>query len=260
MRLKGKVAFVTGATSGIGRAIAQGLAGEGAAVAVNGTDAGRAGEVVQAIRAAGGVAEACLGSVADAETIGEAIRGAATRFGRLDILVNNAGVLSSAPVLDLAPAELQRIFQVNVFGLVYASQAAARIMVAQGTGGAILNISSLNASTPFRQTAHYSASKAAVSNLTRSMALELGAHRIRVNELCPASVETAMNRKSMRDPESRRVRLDVTPLRRIGQPEELAGAAVFLCSDEAGWITGASLAADGGLGLAPPLGASVSRY
>lgn len=260
MRLKGKVALVTGASSGIGRALALGFAREGAAVVVNGTHAGRLDEVVTAIREAGGSGLACPGSVADEAAIGAAVRAAAAWRDRLDILVNNAGILSSAPFLELEAAEWQRVFQVNLFGLVYASRAAARIMAGQASGGAILNISSLNATTPFRNTAHYSASKAAVSSLTRSLALELGPHRIRVNELCPASVETNMNRKSMQDPESRRVRLETTPLRRIGRPEELVGAAVLLCSDEAVWITGASLATDGGLALVPPLGGSVSRY
>jgi len=266
--LSGKVAVVTGASRGIGKGIALALASEGATVYVTGRTVtpgssplpGTVGETAARCNSRGGMGIAVPVDHGRDDQVAALFAQIEREQGRLDILVNNAGVLSAAPFLELSSAEFRRIFQVNVFGLAHASQIAARQMAAQGTGGAILNVSSLNAATPFRNTAHYSASKAAVSSLTRSLALELATHRIRVNELCPASVETGMNRKSMQDPESRRIRLDTIPLRRIGQPEDLAGAAVFLCSDEAAWITGASLATDGGLGLVPPLGGSVSRY
>jgi len=143
--------------------------------------------------------------------------------------------------------------EVNLIGLFYVSQAVANLMVAQGRGGSILNVSSLVAQRPFWNMAHYNASKAAVSALTQSMALELGVHGIRVNEICPASVETDINRATLQDPTNRRRRQEIIPLSRIGQPADLAGAAVFLCSDEASWLTGVSLVTDGGLGVIPPL-------
>jgi NAD(P)-dependent dehydrogenase (short-subunit alcohol dehydrogenase family) len=175
-------------------------------------------------------------------------------FGTIDILVNNAGVNSPAPFMEISGAEFERIMETNVNGVFYVSQAVARIMIDRGKGGSILNVSSLVTQRPFFNMAHYNASKAAVSLLTQSMALELGSFGIRVNEICPASVETDINRKALQDPEQRKYRLGIIPLGRIGQPEDLAGAAVFLCSDDASWLTGASIVTDGGLSVIPPFG------
>ena len=129
-----------------------------------------------------------------------------------------------------------------------------RDRVEQGEGGVILNISSLVAFRPFLGASHYNASKAAVSALTQSMALELGQYNIRANELCPASVETGMIRKALQDPENVKMRTGTIPLGRIGTPADVAGAAVYLCSDEASWITGVSIYTDGGLSVIPPFG------
>jgi len=175
-------------------------------------------------------------------------------YGGIDILVNNAGVNAPAPFLQISAGDFQRIMEVNVAGVFYASQAAAKAMVARGTGGCLLNVSSLVASRPFANAAHYNASKAAVSALTQSLALELGPHRIRVNEICPASVETDMVRPALQNPKQLAHRLATIPLGRIGQPTDLVGAAVFLCSDDASWVTGASLVIDGGLSVIPPFG------
>jgi glucose 1-dehydrogenase len=178
----------------------------------------------------------------------------AAAYGGIDILVNNAGVNVPAPFLQIRGADFARVMAVNVAGVFYASQAAAKAMVARGAGGCILNVSSLVATRPFANAAHYNASKAAVSALTQSMAMELGPHRIRVNEICPASVETDMSRPAFQDPKQLAHRLATIPLGRIGQPEDVAGAAVFLCSDDASWVTGASLVTDGGLSVVPPFG------
>ena len=260
MRLKDEVAVVTGAASGIGKAIALGLAREGAHVAILDVNEAPALEVATEIRGLGRQAEVYLSSIGDQASVGSAVDRIAQRFKAINILINSAGVISSAPFLEISSADIRRIFEINVFGLVYVSQAVAKVMVARSSRGAILNISSLNAEAPLFNVAHYTASKAAVSMFTRSMALEFAPYRIRVNEIRPASIETELTRKAMQDPENRRMRIETIPLGRIGQPEDMVGAAVFLCSDEASWITGASLLTDGGLSLVPPMGKRPSRY
>jgi len=255
MRLEGKAALVTGGAQGIGRGIVEAFAREGARVAVNfGRSGEAAAELVEGIRARGGTAFAVQADVSSGQAVASMMERVLDELGRIDILVNNAGTLSSSPFLDLELAELIRVFETNVFGLFALSQLAARRMVSQGDGGAILNLSSLVAFRPFLGASHYNASKAAVTALTQTMALELGRHQIRVNELCPASVETGMIRKALQDPENVAMRERTIPLRRIGTPEDVAGAAVYLCSDEAKWITGVSIFTDGGLSVIPPFG------
>jgi len=254
MRLKEKVALVTGGNRGIGRGIAEAFAMEGALVAINfghHTESARA--AMESIRARNGKAITVQADVSSAEAVRGMVDQVVGAFGRIDILVNNAGVNSLAPFLKLTASEFKRILEVNVTGLFYVSQAVANLIVAQGKGGSILNVSSLVAQRPFWNMAHYNASKGAVSALTQSMALELGAHGIRVNEICPASVETDINRVALQDPANRKRREEIIPLGRIGQPADLAGAAVFLCSDEASWLTGVSFVTDGGLSVIPPL-------
>ena len=255
MKLKSKVALVTGGGRGIGRAIAEGLAREGATVAVNYSQS-REGALaaVEAIRARQGQAMAIQADVSAEPAAQAMVRQVVESYGGIDILVNNAGVSSPAPFLQVGAAELRRILEVNVAGVFFASQAAAKAMIARGRGGCILNVSSLVASRPFANAAPYNASKAAVSALTQSLALELGAHRIRVNEICPASVETDMVRLTLKSPQQLAHRLATIPLGRMGQPSDLVGAAVFLCSDDASWVTGASLVTDGGLSVIPPFG------
>lgn len=254
MKLKNKVALITGAGASIGKAIALGFAKEGAHVAVNDINPDNASSVAAEIKAFGQESEVYIADVSEYESVVNMADLIIDTFGRIDILVNNAGVLSSAPFLELSVLEFKRIMDINVSGVFYVSQAVARAMVTRGKGGAILNISSLNAWQPFFDTAHYNASKASVSMLTQSMALELAAHGIRVNEICPASTETEINREALQDPENRRARQQTVPLGRIGQPQDLVGGVIFLCSDDASWITGASLAVNGGLGLVPPFG------
>jgi NAD(P)-dependent dehydrogenase (short-subunit alcohol dehydrogenase family) len=255
MRLKGKTALVTGAGSGIGRGIVEAFAREGASVAVNFcTSSEAASALVESIRSAQGSAIAVQADVSSKASVHKLVDEVTSALGRIDILVNNAGTTSSVPFLEITDSDFRRIFDTNVYGLFHLSQLVAKRMIAQGKGGAILNLSSLVAERPFLNSAHYNASKAAVSALTRSMALELGLFGIRVNELCPASVETGMTRKALQDPANMRMRLNTIPLGRIGKPADLAGAAVFLCSEESSWITGASIVIDGGLGVIPPFG------
>lgn len=254
MRLKGKIALVTGGSRGIGRAIAEGFAREGAAVAINYVrheEAAR--QTVQAIESRGGRALAVQADVRSVTSVQAMVHQVVEAFGRLDILVNNAGVLSRAPFLELSVAEFQRIIETNVNGAFHVAQAAARVMAAQGEGGGgvILNISSICARRAYPNLAHYNASKAAVSMLTRCLALELAPHGIRVNEICPGLVETDLNRKDLQDPRFRRARVEAIPLGRVGRPQDLVEAAVYLCSDDASWVTGSSLAIDGGAGVIP---------
>ena len=255
MKLKDKVALVTGGGRGIGRAIAEGFAREGAVVAINyhqGEDGARATR--EAIQSRNGKAIIIQGDVSSEPAANAMVSQVVDVLGGIDILVNNAGVNFPAPFLQIRAAEFERVIGVNVAGVFYVAQAAARVMVARGIGGCILNVSSLVATRPFANGAHYNASKAAVSALTQSLAMELGPHRIRVNEICPASVETDMVRPALQNPKNLAHRLATIPLGRIGRPEDLAGAAVFLCSDDAAWVTGASLVTDGGLSVVPPFG------
>ncbi len=255
MKLKDKVALVTGGGRGIGRAIAEGLAREGATVAINYSQSKEGAlAAVEAIRANQGKAMVIQADVSSEPAAQAMVSRVVESYGGIDILVNNAGVSSPAPFLQISSTEFRRIMEVNVAGVFFTSQAAAKAMIARGRGGCILNVSSLVASRPFANSAHYNASKAAVSALTQSLALELGPHRIRVNEICPASVETDMVRPALQNPQHLAHRLATIPLGRIGQPTDLAGAAVFLCSDDASWVTGASLVTDGGLSVIPPFG------
>jgi glucose 1-dehydrogenase len=255
MKLKDKVALVTGGGRGIGRAIAEGLAREGAKVVINYCRSKEAAlAAMESIKARNGEAMTVQADVSSEERVQGMVNETVRTFGTIDILVNNAGVNSPAPFMEISGAEFERIMETNVNGVFYVSQAVARIMIDRGKGGSILNVSSLVTQRPFFNMAHYNASKAAVSLLTQSMALELGSFGIRVNEICPASVETDINRKALQDPEQRKYRLGIIPLGRIGQPEDLAGAAVFLCSDDASWLTGASIVTDGGLSVIPPFG------
>ncbi len=255
MRLREKVALVTGGSRGIGRAIAEAFALEGARVAINFSQHKEGAlAAMESIQSRNGKAIIVQADVSAEESVLGMIDQVVGAYGNIDILVNNAGVNSPTPFMQLSASEFKRILEVNVLGLFYVSQAVAKLMIARGKGGSILNVSSLVAQRPFVNMAHYNASKGAVSMLTQSMALELGPYKIRVNEICPASVETDINRAALQDPINRKHRLETIPLSRIGQPGDLAGAAVFLCSDDASWVTGASLVTDGGLSVIPPLG------
>jgi glucose 1-dehydrogenase len=255
MRLREKVALVTGGSRGIGRAIAEAFAKEGARVAINFSQHKEGAlAAMESIQARNGKAIIVQADVSAEESVRGMIDQVVGAYGGIDILVNNAGVNSPTPFMQLSTSEFKRILEVNVLGLFCVSQAVAKLMIARGKGGSILNVSSLVAQRPFVNMAHYNASKGAVSVLTQSMAFELAPYKIRVNEICPASVETDINRAALQDPKNRKHRLETIPLGRIGQPEDLAGAAVFLCSDDASWVTGASLVTDGGLSVIPPLG------
>jgi len=246
-KLDNKVAILTGASKGIGAAIARHLAEAGAAVVVNYASSKEGAErVVADITRAGGRAIAVQADVARPEQVERLFAESGRAFGRLDILVNNAGVYEFAPLEDLTPQRFHRMFDLNVLGVLLASQAAAAQF--GSAGGSIVNISSVASTLTPPQSAVYSASKAAVDALTRALAKELGPRGIRGNAINPGMVETEGVRAAGMDAGDFRKQLEAqTPLGRIGQTQDIAPAVVFLASPEAGWITGETLAISGGI-------------
>ena len=247
-KLKGKVAVVTGASKGIGAAIATHLAKEGAAVVVNyaasKTDAER---VVGEITRGGGKAIAVQADVSKPADVRRLFAEAKKAFGRLDVLVNNAGIYEFAPLEAVTPEHFHKMFDLNVLGLILASQEAVKYF--GPAGGSIVNISSVVATAAPATWSVYSATKAAVDAVTRSLAKELGPRNIRVNSINPGLVETEGTTSAgttAGESAVRKLLESQTPLGRIGQPQDIAPAAVFLASDDAAWITGETLYIAGG--------------
>ena len=246
-RLKDKVALVTGASKGIGAAIAKQLAHEGAAVAVNYSSSKQGAEqVVAEIIRNSGKAVAVQGNVAKAADVKRLFAETKNAFDRLDILVNNAGVYEFAPLQDLTEEHYRKLFDVNVLGLLLASKEALKYF--GPGGGSIVNISSVASSLTRENSSVYSATKAAVDAVTRSLAKELGPRKIRVNAVNPGMIETEGFRSAGMTKSDFRTEIEArTPLGRIGQPEDVAPAVAFLASPEAAYISGVTLLIDGGL-------------
>ena len=247
-KLVGKVAVVTGASKGIGAAIAVQLAAEGAAVVVNySSDRAGADRVVGEINGNGGRAVAAQADVAKEGDVRRLFAEADAAFGgRLDVLVNNAGVYEFKPLEDVTPEHFHRLFDINVLGLILASREAAKRFGPDG--GSIVNVSSIAARSAPPATAVYSATKGAVDAVTRSLSQELGARKIRVNSLSPGMVETeGVRTMGIHESEFRKVVESQTPLGRIGTPGDVAPLAVFLASADAAWITGETFYVGGGL-------------
>ena len=245
-KLAGKVAIVTGASKGIGAAIAKALAAEGAAVAVNYASS-RAGaeSVVAAIVAAGGRAVAIGGDVSKAAEAKGIVDGALAAFGRLDILVNNAGVYAFSPIEAVSEEQFHAMFNVNVLGLLLVTQAAVAHI---GDGGAIINIGSGVTSLTPPMSAIYTGTKGAVDAITGVLSRELGPRKIRVNAINPGIVQTeGTETAGFAGSDFERALVAQTPLGRPGQPEDIAKAAVFLASDDAGWVSGEKIIVGGGL-------------
>jgi 3-oxoacyl-[acyl-carrier protein] reductase len=245
--LKDKVAIVTGASKGIGAAIAEHLAAAGAAVVVNYASSREgADRVVAEIRRQGGKALAVQADVAKQADVERLFAEAKKAFGRLDILVNNAGVYEFLPIEGVTEEHFHKHFDLNVLGLLLASKEAARHFDA--AGGSIINISSAASTLTPPNASVYTATKAAVDAVTRSLAKELGPRNIRVNAINPGMVDTEGARAGGFVESDFRKELEArTPLGRIGQPDDIAPAAVFLASSDAAWITGETLLVAGGL-------------
>jgi len=244
-RVTGKVALVAGAGGGIGGAGAEALAREGAAVFCTDRDGAAAEATAARIRAAGGRAAASALDVCDRAANDMAVAAVVREFGRLDIMLESAGISHRLNFLDLDAETWDRIIAVNLTGMFHLGQAAARQMVKQG-GGSIINVTSQLAEVARPERAAYVASKGGGRSLTQAMALELAPHGIRVNAIAPGPTLTGLTRASYADPERRRATIAQIPLGRLGEPEDIIGAILFLASDESRWVTGSTVTVDGG--------------
>jgi 3-oxoacyl-[acyl-carrier protein] reductase len=243
--LKGKVAVVTGASKGIGAAIAKGFGAAGAAVVVNYSSSKEgADRVVTDIKAKGGRAIAVQGDIAKAEDVRQLFDEAKKAFGTLDVLVNNAGVYKFIPLEEITEDEFHREVNINVLGTILATKAALKHF--GPNGGSVINISSI-ASAGAPEAAIYSGSKGAIDAITRALAAELGPRKIRVNAIAPGGVETeGMHSGGIMGSDFEKEMIASTPLGRFGQPDDIARIAVFLASDDSAWLTGERLTASGG--------------
>ena len=245
-KLEGKVAVVTGASKGIGAAIAKALARDGAKVVVNyASSKAGADAVVGAIAAAGGTAIAVQGDVSKAAEAQGLIEAAVAAFGRLDILVNNSGVYEFAAIEEVTEPHYRRLFDINVLGVLLTTQAAAKHL---GEGGSIVNISSAATLVSMPTTAVYTATKGALNSITAVLAKELGPRRIRVNGVSPGFVVTeGTHTAGVVGSEMEAGLVAQTPLGRAGQPDDIAGVVAFLASEDARWVTGEDIVASGGV-------------
>jgi len=242
-----RVALLTGAARGIGKGVAAQLIADGFAVVIGDVRGDAAQETAQEFTQTGAQAAAAAVDVTDPSTCAAAVQTAIDAFGRLDVLVNSAGISAPKDTLELTPEEWRRMIDIQLNGAFFASQAAGRAMVAQGRGGSIVQISSINAEAAFPRRAAYASAKAGVAMLVKTLAIEWATHNIRVNAVGPSHTETEMTRANIE-----KGNIDVAsiqrriPLGRLASVQDVANAVSFLCSDRATYITGQSLYVDGG--------------
>lgn len=248
MRLRNKIVLVTGSSQGIGRSIAERFAQEGADVVINyAGNAERAQETLRAVESTGRRGLVVQADVACVKGIQKLFATALEHFGALDILVNNAGVETHAPFWEVTEADYDKVLNVNLKGVFFATQAMTQHLLQTQRRGKIVNISSVHEELPFPNFAAYCASKGGVKMLTRNLAVELGQHGININNIAPGAIETPINTKLLNDPQKLGALLTQIPLSRLGQPNDVANLAVFLASDEADYVTGSTFFVDGGL-------------
>jgi len=247
-RLRGKVALITGSSKGIGRGIVERFSREGADVVINYNSDPRGAEEAaedarsQGVRAA--IIQADLGTVGGVRTL---VSDAIAAMGRLDVLVNNAGVEKHAPFWEVTEADYDKVLNVNLKGVFFTTQAFVEHLRRDGRGGRVINISSVHEELPFPNFAAYCASKGGLKMLTRNLAVELGPLDITINSIAPGAIATPINTALLHDPAKLRSLTEQIPLGRLGRPEDVSGLAVFLASDEAAYVTGATYVVDGGL-------------
>jgi glucose 1-dehydrogenase len=249
MKLQGKIAIVTGADSGIGRATAVALAREGADVAVSyHTDADGAAETASLVRDAGRRAHVAQADVADAASVQALFDGTAAELGLADVMVANAGLgMGGMPVAEMDDAKLAAVLQTDLVGPLLCARAFVRQRKAAGGGGRLVFIGSVAGHLPTPGSAPYGMAKAGVNSLVRSLSVEVAPDRINVNAIAPGLIETPMTQERLDDPQARGASMQAIPWRRPGRPEEIAGLAVFLVSDAADYVTGQTWTMDGGL-------------
>lgn len=255
--LKGQNALVTGANTGIGKAVAIALGQAGASVVVNylqGDD--EANQVIEAIRQAGSLALAVRADISREEEVRSLFGKAVDEFGTIDILVNNAGLHDDAPIEEMTLAQWNQVIGVNLTGQFLCIREAVRLFKQRGmtapvsvSAGKIICISSIHEVIPYGGNANYAASKAGVMQLMKSVAQEVAPYRIRVNSICPGLIRTGINSAVWEDPVAYEMAMWAIPYRRIGEPDEIGRVAVFLASDQADYVNGASIFVDGGMTL-----------
>lgn len=243
--LDGNIALVTGASGGIGSALAHGLAMAGASVALNGRSRDKLSEVREQITAAGGTADVFPADLSKLEEIPRLVSAVVEHFGRLDVLVNCAGINQRQPILEVTPETYEAISNLNLRAAYFLSQAALPRIAEQG-GGKIVNVGSINASFGLGTVSVYGLTKAALAQMTRVMAVEWASQNVQVNCLCPGFIETELTAPLWQDEQRRRWILGRTPANRPGQPADLVGMAIYLASPASNFTTGQTIYVDGG--------------
>ena len=243
--LENKVAVITGGNRGLGRAIALALADAGANIVIVGRNEEKNNEVVQEVRILGRKAISFSTDLRNIPAINKLVEKVVAQFGKLDIFVNNAGVSHTQLALDIQEEDWDKVMDLNVKSLFFCCQAAGRVMKEQGYGK-IINLASIYGAVGDVGIAPYTASKAAIINLTRSLALEWAKYGIQVNAIGPAYIETDMNRKEFSNPKVREKIVKKTATKRLGEPDDLGGAAILLASDASNYMTGQTIYVDGG--------------
>ena len=249
MKIAGSVALVTGAGSGIGKAIAEAFAAEGARVVINYHPGGKHGgsEVAEELTKRGADAMAVAANVDSRPEVEDMFQQILSRYERLDIAVNNAGIELKRPFVDVPDEEWHRVIGVNLYGAFVVAQLAARQMIRQGNRGKLLFVSSVHEDIPFPGYTSYCASKGAIRMMMRNLAMELAPHKINVNNIAPGAIATPINEPVLKDPQARKYAIEEIPWRRFGKPEEVASVALFLASADSDYVTGSTYYVDGGL-------------